>query len=727
MRIKYLPRFRLGLVLLGILPNAMAADSAARDWPPITSERLRHPEPGDWAAYRRSADVTAFSPLAQIDTTNVAQLRPVWSFSMHDAGRWAAEPLVVNGLLYVAEGTGRLTAFDAETGDVVWVHERQFPKDISISQAYGRARGVAAYGNMIIWGTADAHLLALDARTGKLIWQVRTGDYHTGEGHNHAPLVADGKIFLGHSGGDRTARGRFRAYDVETGKLLWTVYTAPRPGDPGYETWKGSKLEPMGAAPWNTASYDPQLHMVYFGTGQPTPWIQGQRGQNLALYSNSIVAVDAETGKIRWHFQVVPNDDWDRDSVFENMLVDLEFKGRMRKALIQTSKIGWGVVLDRETGEFLSSFPTAYETVIKGWTRDGKPIMNPALMTTPADVGSDKVFTVCPHLHGARNLNAASTSPLTRLYYVGINNSCMKTKVRNLDFEEGQPVGSTSGQAVLAPGFDYVGEFVAFNPETGRRAWTYRAPGGAAMSASALSTAGGLVFGGTVDRQLFALDARTGRLLWQSRLNGDISGGPITFAIHGRQYLAVTAGGRPGTSTSFAPLTHAYLSSGSGVVWVFALPDPRDLAASPRAGQAAILSTSSAAPSAAPPTAGPVTVPPARPAASNRPALFTTAQADRGMQVFNQYCIACHALKDQSGASFVEKWGKGTVAPLYDFVSSAMPENAPGSLSKSDYAAVIAYLLSESGYPTGSTELPTTPQALKALQLHPATEKTKAK
>jgi alcohol dehydrogenase (cytochrome c) len=714
MTIKLLPNISAGIAAFCFLTTAVAADAPAVAWPPITSARLLHPEPGDWAAYRRSPDVGAFSPLTQINTSNVGQLRPVWSFSMHDSGRWAAEPLVVNGLMYVAEGTGRLTAFDAATGDVVWVHNRQFPSDISISQAYGRARGVAAYGNTIIWGTADAHLLALDARTGKMVWQVRTGDYHTGEGHNHAPLVADGKIFLGHSGGDRTARGRFRAYDANTGKLLWTVYTAPRPGDPGYETWKGSKLEPMGAAPWNTASYDPQLHLVYFGTGQPTPWIQGQRGQNLALYSNSIVAVDANTGKIRWHFQVVPNDDWDRDSVFENMLVDLEIKGLMRKALIQTSKIGWGVILDRETGEFLSSFPTAHETVIQGWSSDGKPIMNPALMTTAADVGSDKVFTVCPHLHGARNLNAASTSPVTRLYYLGINNTCMNTKVRDVSFEEGQPVGSTSGQAVRVPGYDYVGEFVAFNPETGKRAWTYRSPGGVAMSASAMATGGGIVFGGNVDRQFFALDANNGKLLWQSRLNGDISGGPISFAIDGRQYIAVTAGGRPGNTTSFAPLTNTYLTSGSGVVWVFALPDQHDLDVSPRAGLAPIINTSTAVQSVAKPAPAPSSTA----TASSRPGIFTSAQAARGMQVFNQFCISCHALKDQSGASFIKKWGQGTVAPLFSFVSTAMPENAPGSLSKSDYAAVVAYLLNESGFAAGTTELPSGPEALKGIKLH---------
>jgi alcohol dehydrogenase (cytochrome c) len=685
-------------------------------WRTVTSERLARPEPGDWASYRRSDDATAFSPLDQITQENVAQLRPIWSFSMRDSGRWAATPLVVNGLMYIAEGTGRLTAFDAATGDVVWVHERNFPKDISISQAYGRARGVAVYGDLIVWGTADSYMLALDARTGKIAWEVNTGDYHTGEGHNHPPLIVDGRIFSGHSGGDRTARGKFRAYDAATGKLLWTIYTAPRRGDPGYETWKGSILEPMGAAPWNTVSYDPDLKLVYFGTGQPTPWIEGQRGTGQALFSNSILAVDAETGRIRWHYQVVPYDNWDRDSVFENMLVDLPIAGKVRKALIQTGKSGWGVVVDRETGKYISSFRTAYETVILGFTKDGKPIMNPELATKPSDVGTDKVWTVCPHIHGARNLNAASFSPITRLYYVGINSTCMTTKVRKLDFEEGQPVGSTSGQAIRVPGYDYVGEFIAFDPVTGKRAWSYRPPGGAAMSASALATAGGVVFGGTVDRQFFALGAADGKLLWQSRLNGDISGAPVTFTVGDRQFVAVTSGGRPGPTTSFAPLTNVYLSSGSGSVTVFALPDSRDLAPYPHAGKAAIVTTSRTPDQPAPPASAPI-VGAANSSGAGGGGLFTAAQASRGQQVFAQSCAACHRIEDQSGSVFHTRWGNGTAAALFNFISGAMPENAPGSLPKSDCAAVMAYLMRESGFRAGSSELPADSAALERIKL----------
>ncbi len=682
-------------------------------WRTVTDARLLHPEPGDWASYRRTNDVNGFSPLAQIDRSNVAQLRAVWSFSMRDAGRWALTPLVVNGLMYVAEGTGRLTAFDAATGDVVWVHDREFPKDISISQAYGRARGVAVHGDNIIWGTANSYLLAIDARTGKLVWEVKTGDYHTGEGHNHAPLVAGGRIYLGHSGGDRTARGRFRAYDAATGRLLWTFNTAPQKGDPGYETWAGSILEPKGAAPWNTASFDPELGVVYFGTGQPTPWIEGQRGTGKALYSNSIVALDAATGRYRWHFQVIPNDNWDRDSAFEPMLVDLTVGGKLRKALIHTGKNGWGVVLDRATGKYLFSFPTAYETFITGWTADGRPITDPAMATTPGDVGSDKVFTVCPHLHGARNLNAPSYSPQTGMYYSGINNTCMTTKVQDLDFEEGQAVGSTSGKAIRAPGFDYVGEFVAFDAQTGKRAWSRRLPGGAAMSASALATAGGLVFGGTVDRRFFALDDRDGRLLWQTRLNGDISGAPVSFTVRGRQYIAVTAGGRPGPTASFAPLTGTYLSSGSGVVWVFALPDAADAQEGGTVAAPTILNESRTSGRGA-----------SRSAAAGCGRAAGDRALHRGAGRTGRGCVqgqmqVCHKANEQVGASFRAKWGRRGPSPLFRYISSAMPLNKPASLPRADYAALVAYYLRESGYPSGPQPLPTDDRLLRAMRFFP--------
>ena len=542
------------------------------EWESITEQRLLSPEDGDWLSYRRTYDVTGFSPLGEINRTNVGRLRLVWAYSMRDNTSWVPTPIVANGLMYVAEGSGRVTAFDVAAGDVAWIHQRSFPEDIERAQAYGRHRGVSIYGDTIYWGTADSHLVALDARTGSQLWEVRTGDYRIGEGHAHPPLVADDKVILGFTGGERSGRGAIVAHDAATGAFLWKTYTVPAPGEPGAESWAESDAPPLGGMTWGTISYDPELGRIYVGTGQPTPWATTLRGPGDALYTNSILAVDIDTGERQWHFQVVPADNWDLDSPYESMLVDLVIGGETRKALIQTSKIGWGVVLDRVTGEFIRAFRTGYDNLITGWSDAGRPSFNPDLIPTREDVDSGRVFEVCPQTTGVRNLNAPSYSPITGLYYLGINNACMDVIFVSEEYSPGIRYAGVGTRPKRVPGYDYVGEFVAFNPVTGRRAWEYRPAGGAAMTASALATAGGIVFGGTADRRFFALDTETGEVLWQTRLNGDISGAPVTFEVDGRQYVAVGAGGRIGQTRRLAELTDTTIPQGTGVIWVFALP-----------------------------------------------------------------------------------------------------------------------------------------------------------
>ncbi|MXY25716.1 MAG: PQQ-binding-like beta-propeller repeat protein [Acidobacteria bacterium] len=569
-------RCRVVLVCLAtflMLQADASAQSQDRAWEPITEERLLNPEDGDWMNYRRTYDVTGFSPLDQINRDNVGDLRMVWAWSVRDNSRWVPTPIVANGLMYVSEGSGRVIAFDAVSGDVAWMHTRSYPEDIEKSQALGRHRGVSVYGDTIYWGTADAALVALDALTGEQRWEVSTGDYTSGLGHSHPALIADGKVVLGFAGGDRSGRGVVVAHDAETGEHIWTTYTVPAPGEPGYETWTEREIPPLGGLTWNTISYDPELRLVYLGTGQPTPWASTLRGPGDALYTNCILALDLDTGEIEWYFQVVPSDNWDMDATHESMLVDLVINGVEHKALIETSKIGWGIVLDRETGRFINAFRTGYDNIITGWTDTGSPIFNPEQIPTLDDVDSDRIFEVCPHFHGARNLNSPSFSPETGLYYTGINNSCMDVTFVSEEYQPGRIYRGMGSRVKMVPGYDYIGEFVAFNPVSGERAWEYRPESGAPMTASALATAGGIVFGGTADRRFFALDADNGDLLWETRLNGDISGAPVTFEINGRQYLAVGAGGRIGQTTSYARLTDITLPQGSGVVWVFALPE----------------------------------------------------------------------------------------------------------------------------------------------------------
>jgi len=669
-----------------------AAQTPAADVEPITAERLLAPEPGDWLNYRRTYDVTAFSPLRQINRRNVELLRSVWAYTMRDNSRWVATPIVANGLMYVSEGSGRVVAFDALTGELVWSHVRAYPQDIGMSEAYPRHRGVSIYGNVIYFGTADSFLVALDARDGRKLWEVQTGDYRTGEGHAHPPLIAGGKVFIGTTGGDFAARGKFEAYDAANGTRLWTFYTAPREGDPGFETWSDNgRWPPLGAAAWNTASYDPELGLVYFSTGQPTPWTTASRGPGDSLYSNTLLAVEADTGKLRWHFQLVPADQWDR-SAYEGMLVDLRIGGVLRKSVIMTGKVGWGVVLDRATGEFLHAFPTAYDNTIKGWTQEGRPIFDPRSIPTAKDVDSGKVFEICPHIHGARNLQAPSYSPQTGYYYLGVNNSCMNAQVVSPVFLPGRGLTGVTYTASLAPGYDYVGEFVAFDPVTGERAWVYRPPSGAPMTASALATAGGLVFGGTGDRQFFALDAGNGELLWQTRLNGDVSGAPVSYELGGKQYIAVASGGRAAPTTTLGRLVGVDVPQGSGVIWVFALPggEPAEVPRPTRLD---------------------------RPQRSLADGVFTANQAAQGKQLFEQECSSCHEAENYTGASFAAKWGGATLGDVYQDISLAMPPANAGGLTPATYASIVAYFVSETGHPAGRADLPGDAAELRSIAI----------
>jgi alcohol dehydrogenase (cytochrome c) len=676
---------------LALAPLAIAQEPA---WEPISAERLAAPEDGDWVNYRRTYDVTGFSPLREINRRNVAQLRPVWAYTVRDNSRWLPTPIVANGLMYVAEGSGRVLAFEAVTGELVWSHVRTMPQDAAASEAFPRHRGVSILGDVIYWGTGDSALVALDAKTGTKLWEVQTGDYTSGEGHAHPPLIADGKVFIGTAGGDFAARGKFEAYDAATGARLWRLYTVPRKGEQGYETWTDNgQWEPLGGNAWNTASYDPELDLVYFSTGQPTPWTTASRGPGDSLYSNTLLAVEADTGKIRWHFQLVPRDEWDR-SGYEGMLVDLTIGGRVRKAVITTGKIGWGVVLDRATGEFLHAFPTAYDNVITGWTPEGRPIFNPAALPEPKDVDSGKVFEICPHLHGARNLQAPSYSPITGLYYLGVNNSCMNAQVVTPIFRPGAGLTGVTLTASLAPGYDFVGEFVAFDPVTGERKWVYRPPSGAPMTASALATAGGIVFGGTADRQFFALNSDNGKLLWQTRLNGDISGAPVTFTVDGKQYVAVGAGGRAAPTLTLGRLVGVDVPQGTGVMWVFSLPEaePQEV---PR------------------PTRRDV------PRRSVADGVYTAAQAQQGEALFRQECSLCHQAENYTGANFAVKWGGSTLGDLYQDISLAMPPSKAGQLTPATYASIVAYFVSRSGHPPGSTDLPGDANALRSIEIAP--------
>jgi mono/diheme cytochrome c family protein len=371
-------------------------------------------------------------------------------------------------------------------------------------------------------------------------------------------------------------------------------------------------------------------------------------------------------------------------------------------------------VLDRQTGEFLHAFKTAYDNVVTGWTPQGRPIINPATVPKAEDLDSGKVFEVCPHLHGARNVQAPSYSPITGLYYLGVNNTCMDAKVVSAPYVPGRAYTGVSYTAKRVPGYDYIGEFAAFNPVTGQRAWTYRRPNGAAMTASALATAGGVVFGGTADRQFFALHSETGELLWQMRLNGDISGAPITYTVGGTQYVAVAAGGRAAPATSFGPLTNADIPAGTGVIWVFAL----DSVVTPPSTMTrpVILSSSGVPPK---PPARPAGAAPQASAASTASGkgVFTLAQAARGEQTFARACATCHAADEQTGASFASRWAGASLGDLFTLLTTTMPQGRPGTLAPDEYAAIVAFYLQRSGFAAGTADLSSDAAILKSMMV----------
>ena len=391
---------------------------------------------------------------------------------------------------------------------------------------------------------------------------------------------------------------------------------------------------------------------MYFSTGNPEPWSTLLRGPGAALFSNSTLAVDVETGKIRWYFQMSPDDSYDR-AAFEGLIADLPINGKPRKVLIVTGKIGWGVILDRATGEFLQPFKTAYDNLVTGWTPDGHPILNQDLLPKPGDIESGKTYELCPHQMGARNMQTPSFSPVTHFYYIGINNSCMQASLTTAKFSLGSGYSGVRSKPVLVPGYDYVGEFVAIDPVTRERVWTYRPKSGAVMTASALATAGGIVFGGTGDREFFALDNNNGKLLWQTRMSGDISGSPITFETGGRQYVAIAVGGRTGPTTMLGPLTGVDIPRGSGEMVVFALPSAKEFESGPNTVSGhgtppVIMSFSGVAPTPAgsPRASADGAAPPA--AAASRPVggfaqrLVHRRTASRGEQKYNTECAGCH-------------------------------------------------------------------------------------
>jgi alcohol dehydrogenase (cytochrome c) len=532
----------LAFVLALVLPASLAAQ--------VTADRLvrADAEPQNWLTYSGGYFSQRYSALTQIDRGNVKDLELAWILPNQVFGAWQSTPLVVNGIMYVTQRPNDVLAVDAKTGRVFWQYRHQVSPDARVCCGSNN-RGVAILGDRLFLGTLDGRLIALDARTGTSLWNIPVGDPKLGYSLTLAPLVVKDKVLVGVGGGEYGIRGFIAAYDAATGKEAWRFYTIPGPGEPGHETWSGDAWKTGGGSIWVTPSYDPVLNLTYWGVDNPGPdWNPDVRpGDN--LYSASVVALDADTGTLKWHFQFSPNDPYDYDAVQVAVLADINWRGTPTKTMLWANRNGFFYVLDRTNGRFLAGTPFVKVNWASGLDAKGRPIPTPQPPGQPTWPGNQ----------GGTNWYSPSFSPRTGLLYVSawedyasIFRREPATYVPGRNFAGG---GSTPLTPVPgAPGIrigrttpinnwtDVVGNgsVIALDPQTGARKWTFKQFD--VTDSGILTTASDLLFTGGREGYFYALDARTGDELWKASLGGQIVNGPITYAIDGAQYVSAISG-----------------------------------------------------------------------------------------------------------------------------------------------------------------------------------------
>ena len=540
---------------------------------PIAAERLLNPPDGEWPMIRRTYDGWGYSPLTQINTDNVKRLTPAWVFSTTMENGHEAAPIVVNGVMFVSTPGNQVLALDAKTGTQLWRYRRPLPTPVIL--LHPTSRGVAVYDDKVYFAAGEGVLVALDAKTGEERWATRVADNESGYYMSLAPLVADGKVMIGTSGGELGIRGYVSAYDAQSGTELWKTYMVPAPGEPGSETWpKGDEWKTGGGSVWVTANYDPATKLSYWGTGNGGPWIGDRRpGDN--LYVASTVAIDVATGQIKGHMQYDPNESWDWDEVSPPLLIDFQRGGRTVKGLVNAARSGILYFLERTAGpiKFMEATPFVRNDVYRGFDpKTGRPDVDP-----DKKPGTNKSATFCPSWAGGKNWPPAAFNPKTRMIYIPANeNLCSTMTGREVEYVKGRSYTGTTTVLSVYPGAKHFGEVQAWNVDTGKRVWTHTF----AKSANwgpILTTGGGLVFsGGTNDRMFRAYDAKNGKVLWEMPTNSAIIGVPMSFAIDGRQYVAVQSGFGLDARSMQGRLNRLFLGEypevpEGGAVWVFAL------------------------------------------------------------------------------------------------------------------------------------------------------------
>ena len=488
----------------------------------------------DWASYNGSPTSNRHSPIDQINRDNVDQLTTQWFFPIRDMRMVEGTPVVVAGVMYVT-AANQVYALDAATGRELWRYSQPRTEGLVGDPGIGLNRGVAVRDHLLFTVTDHAHVIALDRFTGALVWDAEMADYRDHYGAVAAPLVVGDLVIAGISAGDTGLRGFLDAYDASTGDRAWRFWTIPAPEEPGSETWGDPDVLRRGCgATWLTGSYDAELDLLYWATGNPCPDLNGERRPGDNLYTNSVVALTPRTGALEWYFQFTPHDTHDWDAQEPLLLVDEEFGGRPRKLLIQGNRNGFFYVLDRTNGQFLLGEPFVNQTWAAGLDANGRPIVLPG--SDPTDTGSD----VCPAIRGATNWWATSYHPGTKLFYLLAHESCMTYTKNDQDWQRGRSwLGGTVRLADGSPNQKFIR---AIDIQTGDVVWSYAQTGKAQTYSGVLSTDGDLVFFGEDSGAFAALDAHSGEPLWHFQANQDWKASPMTYMVGGRQYVALASG-----------------------------------------------------------------------------------------------------------------------------------------------------------------------------------------
>ena len=527
----------IALLACAAAASAQPADTgsgAAPSFSPVTWERLLNAadEPENWLMYSGTLDSQRFSRLDQIHNRNVGELELKWAYQIPQLDRSESVPLVVDGVMFITEAPSNLVAVDAATGRQYWRYDHPLPDDLRICCGRNN-RGVAILGETLYMSTLDAHLVAIDARTGNVVWDREVADHRSGYSKTAAPLIVKGEVVTGIAGGEFGIRGFVDAYDAATGDLTWRAWTIPGPDHPDNQTWAGDSWRTGGSSSWITGAYDPDLDLVYWGTGNPGPDWNGDVRLGDNLYSDSVLAIDHETGGLEWYFQFTPHDVHDWDAIQVPILADLTMDGEERKVMMWANRNAFYYTLDRVSGEFLVGTPFAKQTWAVGLDSNGRPIRVPDTSPTPEGT------LVSPPVVGGTNWFSPAYSPSTELFYVQAYDGEDIFYKRDEDYVEGDRYTGGGFQQPL-PAENYESAIRAIDPRTGDIRWEYEIQ--PRSTAGMLATAGDLVFSGSVDGYFYALDARTGAELWYVAVGAMVHSAPMSFAVDGRQYMTIAAG-----------------------------------------------------------------------------------------------------------------------------------------------------------------------------------------